>query len=113
MTRNIEPYLTLADYQKASLRTMPCVIDTEQKLILALGLNGEAGELGELLKKHYGHGIPLDPAKLASELGDVLWYLAAIATAHGIDLNAVARGNIWKLRQRYPDGFHPGGGDAR
>ena len=104
-------YLTLADYQRASRRTMPAVMDTEQLLILALGLNGEAGELGELLKKHYGHGVPLDAAKLASELGDVLWYLAAIATAHGIDLNAVARGNIWKLRQRYPDGFRAGGGE--
>jgi NTP pyrophosphatase (non-canonical NTP hydrolase) len=53
----------------------------------------------------------LDPAKLASELGDVLWYLAAIATAHDIDLNAVARGNIWKLRQRYPDGFRRANAD--
>lgn len=104
-----EPYLTLADYQKASRRTMPEVMDDQEKLILALGLNGEAGELGELLKKHHGHGVPLDPARLASELGDVLWYLAALATAYGIDLNAVARGNIWKLRQRYPDGFRKGG----
>jgi len=107
-----EPYLTLADYQKASRRTMPAVLDDKERLVLALGLNGEAGELGELLKKHYGHGIPLDTARLASELGDVLWYLAAIATAHEIDLNAVARGNIWKLRQRYPDGFTRGGGNA-
>jgi NTP pyrophosphatase (non-canonical NTP hydrolase) len=91
---------------------MPSVLDDKERLVLALGLNGEAGELGELLKKHYGHGIPLDPAKLASELGDVLWYLAAIATAHEIDLNAVARGNIWKLRQRYPDGFTRGGRNA-
>ena len=102
-----EPYLTLADYQSLSRRTMPEVNDQEV-LVLALGLNGEAGEVGELLKKAIGHGHVLDKAKLAAELGDVLWYLAAIATAHDIDLNAVARGNVWKLRQRYPDGFRRG-----
>lgn len=99
-----EPYMTLADYQALSKRTMPEVNDQEL-LVLALGLNGEAGEVGELLKKAIGHGHTLDKAKLAAELGDVLWYLAAIATAYEVDLNAVARGNVWKLRQRYPDGF--------
>lgn len=101
--------LTLAEYQQASSRTLPEPLDAQERLILALGLNGEAGEVGELLKKHHGHGQALDTGKLAAELGDVLWYLAAIATAYEIDLNAVARGNIWKLRQRYPDGFTRGG----
>jgi hypothetical protein len=58
-----EPYITLADYQKASRRTMPDVMDDKERLILALGLNGEAGELGELLKKATtataSHWIPL------------------------------------------------------
>jgi NTP pyrophosphatase (non-canonical NTP hydrolase) len=102
-------YLTLADYQQISRRTMPKNLNAQECLTLALGLSGEAGEVGEVIKKHHGHGIPLDPSKLAAELGDVLWYLAAIATAYEIDLNAVARGNIWKLRQRYPDGFTRGG----
>lgn len=96
--------LTLSDYQALSRRTMND-INNQELLVLALGLNGEAGEVGELVKKTIGHGHMLDKTKLAAELGDVLWYLAAIATAYGIDLNAVARGNVWKLRQRYPDGF--------
>jgi hypothetical protein len=32
-----EPYITLADYQKASRRTMPDVMDDKERLILALG----------------------------------------------------------------------------
>jgi len=104
--------MTLTEYQEVSKRTIPEQLDAQERLILALGLNGEAGEVGEILKKHHGHGKPLDTGKLAAELGDVLWYLSAIATAYGIDLDAVARGNVYKLRQRYPDGFVLGGGNA-
>lgn len=44
---------------------------------------------------------------MAEEAGDVLWYLAEIADALGITLEDIARRNIAKLRNRYPDGFDP------
>jgi NTP pyrophosphatase (non-canonical NTP hydrolase) len=71
----------------------------------ALGLAGEAGEAVELLKKHLHHEHALDTDRLQKELGDVLWYLAELCSLTGIELDAVAEGNIAKLRARYPEGF--------
>jgi len=71
----------------------------------AMGLAGEAGEVVDLLKKHLGHGHDLDADKLTKELGDVLWYVSAIAQSAGLELGDIARANVEKLRKRYPDGF--------
>ena len=79
--------------------------DTALLAINALGIAGEAGEVADLVKKHVGHGHPLDRNKLAKELGDVLWYVAALAHDIGLDLSTVAALNVVKLRRRYPDGF--------
>lgn len=70
-----------------------------------LGLAGEAGELCDLMKKHLGHGHPLDRDKLKGELGDVLWYVADLCSLFNLSLADVAEANIEKLRRRYPDGF--------
>ena len=73
--------------------------------IAAMGLAGESGELIDHLKKWVGHGHDLDRTYLLMELGDILWYVAEIATVVGIDLGEVARVNERKLRTRYPAGF--------
>jgi len=94
------------DYQTEAVRTMSRDKSPEMtKAVLALGLAGEAGEVVELLKKHLGHGHPLVRAQLEKELGDVLWYVAALAHEHNINLGVVAHANIMKLRARYPQGF--------
>lgn len=77
----------------------------------ALGLAGEAGEVVELIKKHLYHGKPLDKTELLSELGDVVWYVAAMAHNAGLDIADVLAFNVIKLSQRYPDGFVKGGGN--
>ena len=38
-------------------------------------------------------------------MGDILWYLAEMATGARLKLEDVAVANIWKLRQRYGDSF--------
>lgn len=76
-----------------------------RKNILALGLAGEAGEVIDIIKKEVGHGHPQDPAKIAIELGDLMWYIANLADAYGLSLSDVATMNINKLKARYPDGF--------
>ena len=73
--------------------------------VAAIGLAGETGEALELVKKHLGHGHELDVDRLSSELGDVLWYVARIASCCGIDLSRVAEANLAKLKKRYPNGF--------
>jgi NTP pyrophosphatase (non-canonical NTP hydrolase) len=98
--------MNLDDYQVKAARTASA--DGDPKTILAvagLGLAGEAGEAVDLIKKHVGHGHPLDVVRLEKELGDVLWYVAIIAWHLGIPLSHVAVKNIDKLWQRYPDGF--------
>ena len=70
-----------------------------------MGLNGEAGEALDLLKKTLFQGHTLDVEHLAKELGDIAWYLALAADAIGYDLETILQMNIDKLMARYPDGF--------
>ena len=72
-----------------------------------MGLNGEAGEAIDLLKKHIFQGHDLDKEHMAKELGDVAWYLAVSANAIGYDLESIFQMNVEKLRNRYPNGFSP------
>lgn len=58
--------------------------------VYALGLAGEAGELIDLLKKHWGHKHELDVEKLKKEAGDVFWYIAALAHQFEISLDSVS-----------------------
>lgn len=96
----------LDDYQKEVTRTGNMELSKELKTaIFALGIAGEAGEVADLFKKHLGHGHTLVKNKLEKELGDVLWYIAALADMYGIKLSDVAKSNVLKLRARYPDGF--------
>ena len=72
----------------------------------AMGLGGESGEVLDLLKHVIFHkDAELDKMELAKELGDVLWYVSAIATTTGIDMADVAALNRAKLSHR----FHGGG----
>lgn len=99
---------TLNDYQTMASRTGSAHDgDPLQRLILALGLNGESGEVAELIKKEIGHGHPRQPARMIEELGDALWYVSELARHEGFTLEEVALHNLQKLRARYPDGFDP------
>lgn len=72
-----------------------------------MGLNGEAGECIDMVKKHLFQGHELNKDKLVKELGDVSWYLAISAEALGVSLEEVMQRNVDKLMERYPDGFDP------
>jgi NTP pyrophosphatase (non-canonical NTP hydrolase) len=52
-------------------------------------------------------------AALAKELGDVLWYLAQIATEADLDLAVIAAANIEKLSSRQRRNVLQGSGDDR
>ena len=56
---------------------------------------------------------PEDIAELKKELGDVLWYVSAIAFYNGIELDDVARANLDKLRSRQQRNKIHGNGDNR
>jgi len=82
----------------------------------ALGLAGEAGEVAEKVKKLLRGDYPLDDALravLTKELGDVLWYVAAVCHEVGIDMQDVAETNVAKLASRKERGVLRGDGDDR
>ena len=94
------------EYQLAAERTARSEVEERERFIkFVFGLTGEAGETVDCLKKHLFHGHPLDREKLAIKLGDLMWYVAVIATTAGIFLDDIAVGNIEKLRARYPEVF--------
>lgn len=83
----------------------------------ALGLAGEAGEVCEKIKKvlrdNAGVFTPEKVEELKKELGDVLWYLANLASDLDIPLEVVAVDNLEKLRDRQRRGKLRGSGDSR
>lgn len=97
--------MTMNEYQAAAQRTSGDLPAFDKLRNGCYGLNGEAGECIDLLKKHEFQGHPFDAAKMLGELGDVLWYIAEAASGLGFTLEAVAQHNIDKLRKRYPEGF--------
>jgi NTP pyrophosphatase (non-canonical NTP hydrolase) len=105
--------MTLNDYQKFtdSTRSFP-----EKHAIVypALGLSEEAGEVAGKVKKWLrGDTEKLDVDRVKKEMGDVLWYLASLATDLGITLEDVAQTNIEKLTKRKETGTLKGDGDDR
>jgi NTP pyrophosphatase (non-canonical NTP hydrolase) len=77
--------------------------DTEKVMALhaALGVCGEAGELGDAIKKEYIYGKPRDLVNIVEELGDLEFYLQQVRNHYGIDREYVLQCNAEKLSKRY------------
>ena len=108
--------MTFAAYQKAAQKT--ALYPEAYRLVYpALGLAGEAGELANKVKKvlrdHGGRLSEEAREAILAELGDVLWYVAQVATDLGESLEAVAQANLAKLRSRKERGRLGGDGDDR
>lgn len=99
------------EYQRLAARTLvdgPGFGLSDEEIMLiwnALGLAGEAGEVAELIKKGVLHRHGLDIEKLYKELGDTVWYIAAICSKMGFDLSEIMEANLAKLKLRYPNGY--------
>lgn len=102
-------------YQQAAMKT---AIYKHPIFYPGFKLAGEAGEVSEKLGKQLrdADGDFTDPAfveAIKKELGDVLWYVAALARDFGINLGDVALANIDKLANRQERGVLQGSGDNR
>ena len=97
--------MNFRDYSERATRTIPLGVTRDDLLKHSLfGLASEVGELQGIYQKYYqGHDIELE--EVMEELGDILWFLNEFCVASDIDLEGVACFNIYKLKQRYPDGF--------
>lgn len=108
--------MDLSEYQRQSRRTAEYPRDT-WLAYPALGLAGEAGEVAEHAKKAIrddaGKVSDERRAAMSKELGDVLWYVAQLATELGLDLDEIAGQNLEKLFSRQARGVLSGSGDDR
>lgn len=108
--------MTFDEYQDAAQETA-VYPDQYGVMYPALGLAGEAGEVANKVKKLYrDHGGRLsreDADSIASEIGDVLWYCAALCNDLGVNLDTVAAENLRKLSNRKAGGTISGSGDER
>lgn len=110
--------MTLEEYQKQALTTV-IASDNEFRDLLhwVLGINGEAGEIAEKIKKIIRDKNAVvseeDKAELAKEVGDVLWYLAVFAHHLGVPFEEIAQQNLDKLQSRKKRGVLQGSGDNR
>jgi len=109
--------MTLDEFQALTLETAHYPDAGEGSIdeltFLALGLNGEAGEVAEVVKKMlrgdndvlWMRELMTRPSMLknqellAGELGDTFYYLARLAAAAQLSLEDVAEANIEKVRR--------------
>mgnify|MGYP001983236456 CR=1 FL=1 len=98
-------------YQDMASET--AVYKTEHAVIYpALGLAAEAGEVANKVKKIMRDG-KLDREAIADEIGDCLWYIAALCRDLNVDMENVAYSNLEKLHGRQKRGTLRGNGDKR
>ena len=103
------------EYQNMAKST--AIYDKKHQILYpALGLAGEAGEVANKVKKLIRDGYEKNKdyrTEISAELGDVLWYIAVLASDIGIELSDIATNNIIKLKDRQARGVIGGKGDTR
>lgn len=111
--------MNFSEYQREALRSDRTPVSTDMpadaaRLIPLLGLAGEAGQLVAEYKKRLrdgpGHVLFFD--RVAEELGDILWYVANLASKYDLDLDAIARQNLSKIASIHFDNQAPQPFDA-
>ena len=109
----------MSDFNSYQRNASKTAIYPDQHKILypALGLAGEAGEVANKVKKLVRDGPDKRPETwredIASEIGDVLWYCAALASDLNLTLGMIAAQNLAKLQGRKDKGTIGGSGDTR
>jgi len=103
--------MDLNAYQKAAERT---AIYASKHAILypALGLAGEAGEVANKVKKMMRDN-EFDKEGVTQELGDCMWYIAAMCRDLNVSMADLALANLEKLLDRKSRGTLKGNGDKR
>ena len=103
--------MTFGDYQTEAQKT--AIYPDEHKIVYpALGLAGEAGEVANKVKKMLRDGN-FDREDVAAEVGDCLWYIAALCRDRNFAMGYIASCNLDKLHSRMERGTIQGSGDKR
>jgi NTP pyrophosphatase (non-canonical NTP hydrolase) len=109
--------MNFSEYQIKSRKTAGYPAIGNPVIYPVLGLVNEAGEVAGKIKKVFrdkdGQISEDTRAALKAELGDVLWYIAQVATELNLSLDDIAEHNIAKLYDRLERGKIRGDGDNR
>lgn len=98
------------DYQSQAMTTR---LPSADEAYALLGLSGEVGELHSHVAKAIRDFKDVDNEYMKKELGDILWFVAAIASDCELSLSEIAEANIQKLKKRQAAGTLQGSGDNR
>lgn len=97
--------MEFSEYQNKAKSTIQDYVKGKEvnKIVPFLGLIGEAGSVITELKKNLrdGNAYINYTNKLQEELGDVLWYIATIATENNLLLEDIAKDNLHKIKDRF------------
>lgn len=100
--------MDLSEFQRRALETDRTSANYEHEpqkdiVVALLGIAGELGTLAAIYKKYLrdGKAYQLHTEHLAEEIGDLLWYLAVLASKFGIDLSELATHNLMKVGDRW------------
>lgn len=103
---------TVLDYHQAMVLRLFKPIPDEHMMLLhgVIGISGESGELLDAVKKHVFYEKPIDTENVIEELGDILFYVTAVANLMGIELTSLLAHNCCKLElndnARYKSGTY-------
>ena len=105
------------DFNKYQQKARETAIYKDSIIYPALGLASEVGEVVDLIKKVLrdkdGEFTRDDRLDIRLELGDVLWYVAQLASDLDLDMESIAIRNLEKLRVRKENDTIKGSGDHR
>jgi NTP pyrophosphatase (non-canonical NTP hydrolase) len=112
--RSISIGETVDEYEKEVRNSSIRKGKSERDLaIFGLGLNGEAGEVAEKIKKYLRGDGPIDEDLLLKELHDCLWYLISLGHFYGKSLPDIMKIGLVKMADRKARGVTRGSGDTR
>ncbi|MCK4967989.1 MAG: nucleoside triphosphate pyrophosphohydrolase family protein [Candidatus Aenigmarchaeota archaeon] len=109
--------MNFEDYQKKSRETVFYPNPDNNFVYPIIGLTGEAGEVANVIKGFLKEGQGAinekNKERVAKELGDLLWYIAQLATEFGLSLDKIAESNIEKIMLRKKNGEFSKFGDKK
>ena len=110
MNLNDKHELSLSEFQE---KAMSFRLPSADQAYVTLGLVGEVGELYGYLAKSIRDNYEPDMAHVEKELGDILWFVAALSQDCGLNLATLAQKNLDKLADRKKRSVLQGSGDTR
>ena len=97
--------MNIQDYSDYQLRLISDLGSEKMNLAhMAMGISGEAGEVLDIVKKHFAYNKPLDTAHLLEEIGDCVFYISGLIAMIDASWDEVLQVNVAKLEARYPAG---------